>query len=185
MRAPIIGISGAAGAGKDTVSDYLVNSYGLVNFSFAAPMKRAIETIFDTDERIWARDVKEKPQDYLLGHSPRMLAQTLGTEWGRKCLGENFWVNLAMMRADHLISVGRQVVISDVRFNNEAKVIHKRGGVVIGIMRPELEEKSVRKHISEAGIDADLVDYIISNNGSIADLYRATESVLEEMRAVA
>lgn len=178
----IIGLCGAAGCGKDTVGAYLETEYAALKVSFAAPMKRAIETMFDVDDRIWGRDIKEKPLVALLGHSPRKLAQTLGTEWGRNTLGENFWVDLAMMKADALISQGLAVVITDVRFNNEARAIQERGGRVIGIYRPSLEKQSVRAHISEAGLDEDLIDAVLLNDGTISELPGKIDQVIQELK---
>ena len=70
----IIGLSGAAGCGKDTVADHLIAEHGYSKISFAAPIKRAIEAMFGVGDEIWARDVKEKKHQHLLGFSPRHLA---------------------------------------------------------------------------------------------------------------
>ena len=177
----IIGLSGAAGAGKDTVADHLIEAYGYKKISFAAPIKRAIEAMFDVGDEIWARDVKEEPQENLLGFSPRHLAQTLGTEWGRT-QAPNFWVDLALMHASHILADGGRVVISDVRFNNEAMFIQKMGGAVVGIIRPSVENKSVRQHISEAGVDEDLVTAVLLNNGSVRQVPAKVDDILAEIR---
>lgn len=182
-RLKLIGISGAAGAGKDTIGDILVNDYGHKRVSFAKPMKAAIETIFEVGPWIWERDVKEKPLLELHGFSPRFLAQTIGTEWGRGCLGDDFWVNLAMNKAHRIIENGDRVVITDVRFNNEAKAIQDYGGSVVGVIRPGLDSHSVRNHISEAGLDADLVTAVLLNDGRISDLGEKVAYILDELNS--
>lgn len=61
----IIGITGAAGSGKDTVADILVKNHGFVRVALADPMKRFCKGIFGfTDEQLWGesekRDVPDK-----------------------------------------------------------------------------------------------------------------------------
>jgi len=180
MMPRIVGISGAAGAGKDTVAEYLMQEYGYGRVSFAKPMKDAIQAMFGVDSRIWERDVKEKPLDELIGFSPRQLAQTLGTEWGRG-LRESFWIDLAKLKIVKMLRDGQPVVISDVRFNNEARMIQEMGGVVIGVIRPALAEKRVRKHISEAGLDEDLVTAVLLNDGRLSEIPSKVEYVLREI----
>ncbi len=55
--------------------------------------------------------------------------QTLGTEWGRNLIGDNFWVELAMSKA----LSSQRAVITDVRFPNEVEAVQNHGGVVVGI----------------------------------------------------
>ncbi len=38
--------------------------------------------------------LKAKPCSLLAGKTPRHAMQTLGTEWGRNCIGDGFWINL-------------------------------------------------------------------------------------------
>ena len=50
----IIGISGKAGAGKDTMADMLVNKHMFIKVSLADVMKRICKEIFDfSDEQLW------------------------------------------------------------------------------------------------------------------------------------
>lgn len=50
----IIGISGVAGSGKDTVADLLVRNHGFVKMSLADEMKRACARIYGfTQEQLW------------------------------------------------------------------------------------------------------------------------------------
>lgn len=50
----IIGITGLAGAGKDTVADLLVKGHGFVKVSLADPMKRFCKEVFGfTVEQLW------------------------------------------------------------------------------------------------------------------------------------
>lgn len=54
MKDIIIGISGVAGSGKDTLADYLVAKHGFIKISHADYMKRICKELFDfSDEQLW------------------------------------------------------------------------------------------------------------------------------------
>lgn len=179
MKHPyIIGLTGQAGAGKDTARAIL-EEHGYYGLAFADPIRDMIGALLvncDTSfQWMEARELKEQPIPGL-GVSYRQLAQTLGTEWGR-AVAPDLWLRIA---AAHMQSITRDsfapisFVISDVRFENEADFIRQRGGVVWRVYRPGLEP--VREHISEAGARLIEPDFTIMNNGTIEDL-RATVSL--------
>jgi len=107
-----------------------------------------------------------------IGKSPRQLMQTLGTEWGRQLIGEDVWVNIMRNRiqreADELERKkdynGLVVIIPDVRFDNEVKLCD----LLIRVVRDGAQP--VSDHASEGGIPDDLIDYTVSNNGSLLEL---------------
>ena len=43
----IIGITGKAGAGKDTVADYLISHEGFKKIALADPIKRLVKDVFE------------------------------------------------------------------------------------------------------------------------------------------
>lgn len=151
---PLIGIAGDAGAGKDTLADALCAHYNWEKYNLALPIKRMLAPILP-DPQWGDRDWKEAPIPALGGRSPRYLAQTLGTEWGRRAVHEDFWVWIA----DRMYQAGGPgMVVADVRFDNEARWIRERGGIVFRIVRPDnpflIDNK---QHISEVGISPELV----------------------------
>jgi hypothetical protein len=110
--------------------------------------------------------------DYAKNNVPdvRRLLQRLGTEAGRDILGENIWVDTAFSRA-----AGGRLVVTDVRFPNEAQGIRDRGGLVIRIERPGVGPRN--DHPSETSLIGYAFDHVIDNSGSIEDLH-------ESMRAL-
>lgn len=171
MVPKLIGITGKAGAGKDTLADALVLEYGADKYSFARPIKEALNAMFgwtmdQWDDRVW----KEKVIPWL-GKSPRQCAQTLGTEWGREVIHQELWVMLAEQRfIRHLdeytyANETPPFVIPDLRFDNEAVMIKSQGGIVVEVRRGEAAPISAHK--SEAGVQAALVDLVIVNDGSM------------------
>lgn len=157
----ILGLSGAAGAGKSTAADILVREHGFVRVKFAGPLKamlRGYLTHLDCDaatiERLIEGDLKEQPTSLLSGASPRYVMQTLGTEWGREFIHPDFWINAWTAQARRIAATGRSVVADDCRFENEASAIRQAGGFVLRLKRPGAGLTETQ-HRSEAGVEAD------------------------------
>lgn len=126
----IIAMTGAAGSGKDAVADILVKDYGFERLSFAYGLKSMLRRLYEVQhvsaeviERKIEGDLKEKSCHYLSGKSPRHAMQALGTEWGRNCIGESFWVQAAVESMEREIDY----VCSDCRFENEWDALKLRG----------------------------------------------------------
>ena len=170
----LIGLTGLAGAGKDTVRQILEQQHGYIGLGFADPIRNMLRTLLSDNgisaEWMDARELKEQPIP-ALGKSYRELAQTLGTEWGRKVLGQGFWLNIAAAYIEDITSQTfnpLHFVVSDVRFANEADWVRLRGGVIWQVIRPGLD--AVRPHVSEQGAASIKPDDVIYNDGSIDDL---------------
>jgi hypothetical protein len=94
----------------------------------------------------------------------RRLLQVFGTEVGRKMFGLDFWIDIALKD----LSGDTQVVISDVRFPNEADAIAKLGGSVWRINRKN--HSAVNGHASEHAMDNYMFNHVIYNDGTLDDL---------------
>lgn len=81
----------------------------------------------------------------------------------------DFWVKLADQQYQQSI---KPMVISDVRFENEANWIRQQGGVVFHVNRPVRTEIDNANHKSEAGLRVEGFDFVINNNGSLDHLKR-------------
>lgn len=188
----LIGITGKAGAGKDTLADYLVRQHGFSKYSLAAPMKKLLNERFGWTDEDWSdREWKEAPipacgyERGALGFmSPRSWAQWLGTEVGRTIGGENVWVNMMAREWDRLhvaAEVRRRamplMVVPDVRFDNEAARILALGGVVIRVVRPGAVP--VAAHVSETGVQDELVQLSINNDTDIITFLQQCVAGLE------
>ncbi len=71
----IIGITGQAGSGKDTVADHLVQRHGYVKIALADPIKRLGREVFGfTDDQLWGpsekRNAHDKRYDYFCSIRP-------------------------------------------------------------------------------------------------------------------
>lgn len=160
----VIALAGLAGSGKSTASTFL-QSKGHKLVKFAGPLKDMLRAIGYTEDQI---EGSQKEVVGIGGKTPRHAMQTLGTQWGRDCMGEDFWVNLWRVRAG-----SGNVVTDDCRFANEAAAVRSLGGVVI-----KLEGRGgiAGGHSSEA-LDF-IADAVVPNTGSIAQLHAILDETL-------
>jgi hypothetical protein len=177
MTSSVIGLTGYAQAGKDTVGSILVER-GYKRLSFADNVR---EAIWRLNPMVPRRVFSDYNDDYDVWHTAqewvelwgwervkvdlpemRRLLQVMGTEVGREMFGEESWVEMVARQ----VSQHEKVVITDVRFPNEAAFVRSVGGRVIRIER--LGNRPVNQHASEK-LDF-RVDMVIPNNGTIEDL---------------
>jgi hypothetical protein len=168
----IIGITGRARSGKDTLAGYLVDNHGFAKITLAGPIRRFIGELTGLSEaELTDGPLKEAPLAWLGGVSPRRMMQTLGTEWGRNMIADELWLLVAQREIEKAKRNGMAgVVISDVRFDNEAEFVKALGGHVFEISRGAAP--AVGAHVSEAGVSDHLVDDGFSNNGPKHELAR-------------
>ena len=172
----IIGLTGKARSGKDTVAEHLAVAHGFHHYWFSKPMKDACRSMFGWDDAHLYGDLKEVV-DPRFGISPRVALQTLGTEWGRNTINSDLWI----LRAQKEMEQHDCIVISDCRFDNEAEAVLASGGIVIEVSRADISE--VAAHSSENGISSKLVTFRIDNNGTLQDLYKSVDNLLIQAQA--
>lgn len=177
----IIGLSGYAQVGKDTVANYLVENYGFVKVSFADPIR---EALYKLDPKIRVDELAgvslANAVDHMgweevkrLSTDARDLLQRLGTEVGREMFGKDFWVNQGLLRAkEH-----ENVVFADTRFMNEANAIRATGGQIWRITKPG--QGPVNGHPSETALDEYRFDWHIPNHTGINELNELVDKILQ------
>ena len=158
----IIGLTGYAQSGKDTVAKILVDNYGYTRVAFADKIREFLyETAPDyikllVDDVGWEKAKKNQVV--------RELLQTTGVG-ARNVFGEDFWISQAFSGRRNLDNV----VVTDVRFTNEADYIKWYPGSQLWRIK-RLGVEAVNSHASETQLDGYPVDQIFVNNGTIADL---------------
>jgi hypothetical protein len=197
----IIGIAGAAGSGKDTCAQQLHDYYRYEIRAFATPIKVLLNQRFGWTMEQWEdRAWKERPDPahgtafvqhsvdtvtgpFSVGYhdpmSPRSWAQWLGTEAFRELAGMDFWAKrlINQWAADSF----PEIVIPDVRFDNEVYMIRRQGGVVLYLQRDAAQ--SIEAHVSERALNINGVDAVIDNNGPIESLRLRVLSALLDLEA--
>lgn len=165
----IIGLTGYAQSGKDTVAQELVERYGFTRVAFADKIR---EFLYDVNPMVAC-----SPTGYLVDlvnlvgwdkakkeAQVRSLLQNLGVA-ARKNFGENFWI----LEAFKDIKSADQIVVTDVRFINEAKWIKSyENSHIWKVKRPDIT--AVNDHVSESEMDGYKPDQIFYNNGTLDDL---------------
>lgn len=176
-RKRLIGITGRAGSGKDTVTRIIKSKIfpEMQNYAFAGPLKAACCEFFGWDSDQIEDRVFKETVDPVWGFSPRRAMQLLGTEWGRQ-LRADLWIHMARVRYESPFCVSG-LIISDARFENEGEFIRTNGGILIHVIRPG-EVISENAHASEAGIEFQEGDIRIYNDGTLEDLEVAVREAL-------
>lgn len=177
----IIGLTGRAGAGKSTVAGMLCEEFAFTELALAEPILDMVCSLFSVAgvDGAWAVERSLKEQPTRLGFSYRHLAQTLGTEWGRS-LSPDFWIRVLALRLQQPELEHENVVISDVRFPNEAEFITSQGGVVVRVLRNATP--TARPHASEAHTDLLPVTTELLNFGSTATLFDQVDRLVQQLR---
>lgn len=191
----LIGLTGRAGAGKSTVARMLTDHYAFTKLALAEPILDMLCTLFCMAgvDGAWAIERALKEQPTVLGYSYRHLAQTLGTEWGRG-LAPDFWLRVLALRMESPELQHENIVVSDVRFPNEADFIKRRGGWLVRVTRaPQADEattpqpgapatQAVRAHTSEQHTDTLDADFQLFNHGSFATLEEQIDRLVCSLR---
>ena len=179
----LIGLTGPAGSGKDTVADILCEQHGYTRLALSDPLRDGLKAMLGlTENQFHDRTIKETPIGWI-GQSPRQLLQTLGTEWGRHHVADDLWLRVANQRiadiANHWEYI-TGIVITDIRFPNEAAWLAERGGQLWHIDRPSAGLNGrAGQHASEAGLDRKPEDRIIRNLFTLDALESIVAEALE------
>jgi len=196
----IIAISGLIGSGKDTVADYLVNLHEFRRESFAGNLKNAMCEIFGWDRdmlegrskssREWREQVDEWWAKRLnMPHlTPRWILQHVGTDVIRGHFHDDMW--LASLE-NKLRKTDDHIVISDVRFKNEVKMLKDLGAVCVEVTRGDRPAwyqyaldgdtkklEILKVHRSEYDWVGTDFDAVIDNNGTLDELYTQVEDLI-------
>lgn len=174
----LIAITGRAGSGKTTLSEMVSDRLGYERLAFSDPMKQGLDAMLGLNGK-WDCQKWKATEIPGLGVTPRALLQTLGTEWGRSMINPAIWVFAVRQKIEAALERGAPgVVLHDLRFNNEAKMVHEMGGLVIEVNRPGAAPATSGRdalHESENGISPHLLDGVVINStnpGAMFDTLR-------------
>lgn len=197
----LIGLVGKKGVGKSTVSKFLNQSErNFVECAFSDALKKILQTLFflnSTQLYGSQKDIIDEKLDV----SPRQLMQIVGTQLFRNHLREHLpelklninesleqnlnedrsvWIWHLEKRIIELMQCTRNVIVSDVRFENEVHCIKRLGGIIIHIHRPSLVSEDT--HSSEMlSIPNEDVDYEIINDGNLEDLRNNVKKIISQI----
>ena len=138
----------------------------IINVSFAEKLKDICHQLFSwagLKEGIFYETHRSEKEKYLpeAGSSPRGIWIDVGNVL--RGVYRNIWIKNALQPREYDF-----VIISDLRFKNEAQAIRDEGGILIKVNRPDIEQGT-----DPAEVDLDSWsnwDDVIENNGSLGDL---------------
>ena len=175
----IIGLKGLAGSGKDTVANYLVKNHQFTNIKFATPLKQIVSIISgwpiemvsgETEDSRVFRETVVHPTFKMTG---REMLQQIGTELFREHFHKDVWMKICEQT---IVNSKGCVVISDVRFENEVKMIQNLGGYIWNVNR-NVGLQQVPAHASEQLFDTH-DEIFVDNNGTIEQLYANIDKLI-------
>ena len=197
----IIGISGKARSGKDTFAEMLGVELNKTTYppymmmAFANELKLKCQEAFDlTWEQLWGED-KEKPDEryrkpmkYHGGvrsdrdelPSPYWTAREIMQDFGAfyRTIDSQFWIK-------HLFKVAEEkeytnVIVTDVRYINEADYIADSGDYVVRVERENKDAVHNEEHPSEVELDDyKRFDFTVINNWTLDHLKLAASETAQ------
>lgn len=164
----LIGLVGNKGAGKSSVGNILAYHYNYNQVAFADPLKAMlIEVNPRLDGDYLNNIIRAEGWDKAKNEraSVRRAMQVLGS--AVRSLDEDYWVRIGESSISWKQAGRRAVVVTDVRYENEAQAIRSAGGMLWRVVRPGYDGDG---HESEAGQAAIIVSQVVHNDGSYTDL---------------
>ncbi|MDA3807819.1 MAG: hypothetical protein PF440_07885 [Thiomicrorhabdus sp.] len=148
-------------ASTKMMSDFFDSCYKVMGMSDEGEMNVLYEEMFGiflTEEDIPKYTIGDLTPYTTLKFdiTPRQMAQYIGTDLFRKHHKDTVWLDF--------INSSKNTVVTDVRFENEAIEIKRRGGMLVRI-EPMLDNK-IMAHESESYINTIDYDTMIVNNGT-------------------
>lgn len=189
MQHTIIGLSGSKRCGKDSVAAILKKNHQYKQASYAMFLKEACQKIFMFSYEQLYGDEKEV-QDTRWHTTPRKVLQIVGTDLFRdrfkellpECVPANssIWCECMKKYLDSFHSP-QLIVISDVRFEDEAELIRSRGGKIWRITRPGLSTDDT--HSSETEGLRIRPDHVLDNSDTLSSLERKVDELMPSRAA--
>lgn len=190
----LVALCGRAGSGKSEAADYLAAEYGFETVAFADGLKDMLCAHFADlgidYAHLYEPALKGEPLESHLRLTPRSgepitarrMLQSLG-DWGRG-LDTDYWIACLALRAGlhaGASPVHDRILITDVRYFNEAHWARLQGSVLIRLERDSAAP--VREHSTEQEVDALQVDATVANHGpTLEGLRGALRAAMADLR---
>lgn len=173
----IIGLTGKMKSGKDTTADIITKYVKEPRItSMAEPLKRlCVETLGLSWNDVWTQEGKARYNN-LWGMTNREILQKIGTDAMRNGFDPDIWVKCAYIYLQKNDYKCYNVIITDIRFPNEAQMVKDMGGIVVYIDRDIYQEST---HESEKDLPLQYIDTVLLNHGSLDDLENQVINMLK------
>ena len=176
-----IALSGLKRAGKDTVGSYLIQNYSCKRFAFADEVKRLARELF--------------PEEFVQNDKPVDLLQWLGNTMRQR--NPDVRINKLSTMIQLTKAPIPNLVVTDVRYPNEVQALKKLGFTIVKVQVP-VEVSVERCKATEINFTEELLlheseqmaqsneqyyDYIIDNTGTLEELYKKVDEMMEVLQS--
>lgn len=177
----LIGFVGKPNSGKSTAAKYIASEYLYQHINVGDSIKDMLAAFYrcrgatqmDITRRLHG-DLKEQPDQFLNGKSPRHALQTLGKEW-RDTISTTLFADCW---EDRIKNAG-PVVADGMRYADEMAGFKRQGGILAQIVRPN-GEVDTTGHVAETlQLEPDIV---LVNDGTLYQLYRHIDYIFANTR---
>ncbi|MFE6159821.1 hypothetical protein ACFQ7F_13020 [Streptomyces sp. NPDC056486] len=185
-----IALLGKAGAGKDTIADRLTKAHLFTRVAFADPLKvmaLRIDPFIPTTDRVsvrLSRLVADTGWDYAKRTYPEV--RRILQECGQTVRGlePSFWLDLALAKIDVASTWNLPVVVTDVRYRNEAEALRNRGFLLVRVVRDDAASLTTEAaaHDSETELDDLQPHRFVFNVGTRDDLNELADLLVTPKR---
>lgn len=190
---PNIGLMGYAGAGKDTVADYLVRTYQYTRVAFADPLKEmalsinplmdsaccsGCESPSDSEDYYLADAVREHGWESAKRNVPevRRFLRSLGATMRDR--DPDYWLDIALRKIIAAENLGMPVVITDVRHENEFESLRNYYDfTMVRIDRPGTDTSDVDPESGRL-IESVVPDTTLQNGLTIENLHSQIDALV-------
>ena len=180
MLTTLIGVTGKAGSGKDTVGEMLLGEYGFVCSSFADPVKQAASIIFGVElDKFYDRVSKEAIDPYwgiTAGDAHRSSARTPAA----MCSGRTYGPSGGSCPSTKSTS-SMTWLSPTLDLRTRAALIRSMGGTIIHLSRPASERGVKVDHVSEAGSRFLMATTALTTTGTLGDLLKNVCSIVDDL----
>jgi hypothetical protein len=188
-----IALIGKARSGKDTAAAFLVRERAYTRIAFADPLKEmalSIDPLIPAGRVIGQRLhvrlsalVNDVGWEYAKDYYPEVRAMLQRIGQTQREFDADYWVRVASRKIAGAERWNLPVVVTDVRYQNEADMLRARGFRMVRIIRPLAhmanpnhqygKHAAMVVHTSETELDNYPTDAVIYNDKDVATLQRA------------
>jgi hypothetical protein len=183
-----IALIGKARSGKDTAALWLVRNRQYTRLAFADPLKEmalSINPYVPTGYGVTVRLsslIADVGWEYAKDNYPEVRRLLQWTGHSIREQDEDYWVRALGRKVANAEAWNLPVVVTDVRYENEARMLRSRGFKMVRVVRPTGTAKTMGEiraamHASETALDDYAADVTIHNESTLAALYEQVESL--------